>query len=145
MKRAALTLELSHILLQERPLKERLQAFLETLLSHPWLSLEPRGAIFLRRGERLVLVAEHRLDEPPPASLNTLVRYPFSLVKVDRGFVRNIGSLGRRRPSGGFAVGRGAGAFRGGRGGGAGDPAGLASPGGLPPGPGVPSGPPGSP
>lgn len=64
MKRAVLSLKLSRILLQEKPLKERLQAFLETLLSHPWLSLEPRGAIFLRRGERLVLMAEHRLDEP---------------------------------------------------------------------------------
>ena len=64
MKRARLILRLSQILLRKRPLGERLRAFLQTLLSEPSLSLESKGAIFVRRGNSLLLAAEHRLDEP---------------------------------------------------------------------------------
>lgn len=63
-RRTEVTLRLSQILLQEAPLQVRFQKFLEALLSLPWLTLKAQGAIFLRRGERLQLVAELGLDEP---------------------------------------------------------------------------------
>lgn len=63
-RRAQLTLELSRILLKEAPLQARLREFLQALLEVPWLPLQTKGAIFLKQGESLRLVAEYRLDEP---------------------------------------------------------------------------------
>ncbi len=63
-----------------------MQAFLEALLSEPWLTLEPKGAIFLRRGEKLYLLAEHQLDEP----LKTLC----ARVPLGRCLCGRVGLLG---------------------------------------------------
>lgn len=63
-RRTQVTLQLSRILLKEAPLQARLQEFLQALLEVPWLGLQARGAIFLKQGESLRLVAEYRLDEP---------------------------------------------------------------------------------
>ncbi|WP_460171184.1 bifunctional diguanylate cyclase/phosphodiesterase [Thermus sp. FJN-A] len=63
-RRTQVALRLSQALLEEGSWPKKLERFLLVLLGIPWLPLKPTGAIFLKRGESLHLVAERNLDGP---------------------------------------------------------------------------------
>ena len=58
--------DLAHIALEDIPLAEKLQKAIATILSTPWLSILPKGAIFVvnEEGTKLNLVAHHELAKP---------------------------------------------------------------------------------
>ncbi len=60
--------------LSPQPIKKKLEDHLATLLSLPWLSIEPKGAIFLTSGTTLVLTAQRGLA---PELLSACARLPF--------------------------------------------------------------------
>jgi PAS domain S-box-containing protein len=60
--------------LTPQPLQVKLAANLATLLSIPWLAVEPKGAVFLVTGKTLVLTAQQGLA---PALLTACAKLPF--------------------------------------------------------------------